>query len=94
VEFRLEDATATDFSGATVLTLYLLPASNARLRPALEKRLAAGARVVSHQYEIPRWRPVHAEAVLDDGGAEHHLFLYVIGRHTASGADEGASPRP
>jgi SAM-dependent methyltransferase len=94
VEFRLEDATTTDFSGATVLTLYLLPDSNALLRPIMERRLAAGARVISHEYEIRGWRALHAEAVLDDRGVKHNLFLYEIGRHTTPGADEGATPRP
>jgi SAM-dependent methyltransferase len=93
VEFRVEDATATDLSGATVLTLYLLPESNELLRPVMETHLAVGARVVSHEYEIPGWRPLHEEAVLDDDGAEHYLYLYVMGRHAAPGADSDTTPR-
>jgi SAM-dependent methyltransferase len=93
VEFRVEDATATDFSGATVLTLYLVPEANELLRPIMERRLAAGARVVSHNYEVPSWRPLHAEAVLEDGGAEHYLYLYVMGRHAEPGATDGATPQ-
>jgi SAM-dependent methyltransferase len=93
VEFRVEDATTTDFSRASVVTLYLLPESNELLRPIMERRLAAGARVVSHDYEIPGWRPLHEEAALEDGGAEHYLYLYVMGRHAAPGAADGATPR-
>jgi SAM-dependent methyltransferase len=93
VEFRVEDATATDFSEATVLTLYLLPASNGLLRPIMERRLAAGSRVVSHAYEVPGWVPLHEETVLDDGGAEHYLCLYVMGRLGAPGVDDGPTPR-
>lgn len=78
VELRVGDATTTDFSGATVLTLYLLPESNERLRPIMERLLAPGARVVSHQYEIPGWSPLREEILLEDGGAEHYLFLYVV----------------
>ena len=80
VEFRVEDATATDFSAATVLTLYLLPESNELLRPIMERRLAPGARVVSHNYEVPGWTPVSEDAVLDDSDTVHHLYSYVIGR--------------
>jgi hypothetical protein len=91
VEFRVEDATATDFSAATVLTLCLLPESNELLRPIMERRLAAGARVVSHEYEIPGWMPFHEETVLEDGGKEHSLYFCVIGQHTAPSADDGAA---
>jgi SAM-dependent methyltransferase len=93
VEFRVEEATTTDFSGATVLTLYLLPESNELLRPIMERRLAAGARVVSHEYEIPGWTPLHEETVLEDDGKKHYLFFYVMGRHTAPSTDDGATPR-
>ncbi|MCG6920240.1 MAG: methyltransferase domain-containing protein [Acidobacteria bacterium] len=93
VEFRVEDATATDFSRATVLTLYLLPESNELLRPIMERRLASGARVISHEYEIPGWTPLHEEAVLEDGGAEHYLYMYVMGRHEKTGPHDGATPR-
>ena len=86
LDFRVEDATATDFSRATVLTLYLLPESNELLRPIMERRLGAGVRVVSHDYEIPGWIPLHQETVLEAGGLEHHLYFYVMGRHAAPGA--------
>jgi hypothetical protein len=82
VEFRVGDATTTDFSGATVVTLYLLPESNELLRPLMERLLVPGARVVSHAYEIPGWRPVHEEAVPGDDGTEHYVFLYVVGRQS------------
>jgi SAM-dependent methyltransferase len=93
VEFRVEDATATDLSEATVVTLYLLPESNELLRPIMERRLAAGSRVVSHEYEIPGWKPLHEEAVQAEDGAEHYLYFYVMGRHAAPGADDRAKPR-
>lgn len=55
VEFRQEDATKTDLSPATVVTMYLLPESNELLRPQLERMLKPGTRVVSHAYQIPGW---------------------------------------
>lgn len=90
VEFRVEDATTTDFSEATVLTLYLLPDSNELLRPLMERRLASGARVISHDYEVPGWTPLHEEVVEDDG-VEHHLFFYVVGRHRVPDSQDRAS---
>lgn len=55
--------------------LYLLTSSNELLRPALEKSLKAGARVVSHDFEIREWNPtrvVQAEAY----GRVHSIFVY------------------
>jgi len=55
VEFRQEDATKSDLSPATVVTMYLLPESNELLRPILESMLEPGTRVVSHAYPIAGW---------------------------------------
>jgi len=78
VEFRVGDAMKLDFSPATVLTLYLLPESNALLRPLLESRLKPGSRVVSHNYPIPGWesRQIESATVKDLSQEEHSLFLY------------------
>ena len=49
---------AADFSEATVVTLYLLPSVNAKLRPQLWKQLKVGTRVVSHAFDMgPEWPP-------------------------------------
>lgn len=80
VEFRLEDATRADFSEATVVALYLLPESNERLRPMLEKQLKPGACVITHNYHIPGWsdREVQIESLKDELGKEHRVFLYKL----------------
>jgi len=57
VRFRREDLFRTDLSQATVVTLYLLPELNLRLRPRLLARLRPGARVVSHVYDMGDWKP-------------------------------------
>jgi len=77
-EFRVGDVMKLDFSPATVLTLYLLPESNALLRPLLESRLRPGSRVVSHNYPIPGWesRQIEAATVKDKSQEEHTIFLY------------------
>ena len=69
----------------TVLALYLLPDSNELLRPIMEKRLAPGARVVSHDYEVGGWIPVREESMRDAAGRNHDLYLYVLGRHGRAG---------
>ena len=51
-EFRVEDLFATDLSRATVITLYLLPEVNLRLKPALMLLLAAPEGVIAHGNEI------------------------------------------
>lgn len=85
VEFRVEDAMATDLSGATVVTLYLLPESNALLRPVLESRLAPGSRIVSHNYEMPGWTPAAGETMRDASDTLHFLYLYVLGEPSPAG---------
>ncbi len=57
VRFRNEDLFAADFSEATVVTLYLLPDLNVKLRPKLWKELKPGTRIVSHQFEMGDWKP-------------------------------------
>ncbi|MBW2523590.1 MAG: class I SAM-dependent methyltransferase [Deltaproteobacteria bacterium] len=79
VKFRAQDATKADFSTATVVTLYLLPESNALLRPLLDEQLRPGARVISHDYTIEGWRHrlTDSRTVAAEDGKDHILFLYV-----------------
>jgi 16S rRNA G966 N2-methylase RsmD len=78
VEFRMEDATKSDFSDATVVTLYLLPESNELLRPRLEKQLKPGAYVVSHNYSILGWEKKEIDVVKmkTEDGELHEIYLY------------------
>jgi len=57
VEFRNEDLFQADFSKATVVTLYLLPDLNVKLRPELFRQLKPGTRVVSHDFDMGEWKP-------------------------------------
>jgi hypothetical protein len=68
----------TDVHPATVVTLYLLPDVNQRLRPRLEKELRAGARVVSHNYSMDTWEAEQEETVTSADGQSHTVFLYVM----------------
>ena len=79
VEFRLEDVMKSDFSSATVVTLYLLPESNELLRPLLEKQLKPETYVVSHNYKIPGWeaKEIRSVSLEDEEGRKHNLFVYL-----------------
>jgi len=57
VEFRQEDLFKADFREATVVTLYLLPDLNVKLRPRLWEELKPGTRIVSHQFDMGTWKP-------------------------------------
>lgn len=71
------DLLQQDYSTADLITVYLLPVANEKLRPLLEKQLKRGARVVAHDFEVGGWRPDKTEVVEDDGeGRSHTLYLY------------------
>jgi len=78
VKFLLRDATKTDISEATIVTLYLLPESNELLRPKFERELKPGTFVVSHNYVVPGWeaKEVDLATVTDEQGTEHSVYLY------------------
>jgi cyclopropane fatty-acyl-phospholipid synthase-like methyltransferase len=68
------DVLNIDPQGADVVTLYLATKLNEQLRPKLEKTLKPGARVVSHDYPVPGWKP---SKVAETEGSQHHwIFLY------------------
>ena len=57
VSFRQEDLFKADFRNASVVTLYLLPELNEKLRPRLWAELKPGTRIVSHQFGMGDWEP-------------------------------------
>ncbi|MCL4800563.1 MAG: methyltransferase domain-containing protein [Burkholderiales bacterium] len=58
VTFKVGDLFEADIGEATVVTLYLLPEVNRRLKPKLLRELAPGTRVVSHDFTMGRdWPP-------------------------------------
>jgi len=66
-----------DISDADVVTLYLLTSVNEKLRPKLERELRPGTRVVSHDFEVPGWKPIVVEDLYEEWRS-HKLFLYKI----------------
>ena len=63
VEFRQGDLFEADISEATVVTLYLLPEVNLKLRPLLFEQLRPGTPVVSHGVDMAAWEPDETDAV-------------------------------
>jgi protein-L-isoaspartate O-methyltransferase len=71
------DILQQDYSSADLIAVYLLPNSNDKVQPLLERQLRKGARVVAHDFEFRGWTPVKVEDIEDDGeGRSHTLFLY------------------
>lgn len=60
---------------ADVVTLYLLTSANERLRPNLERDLRPGARVVSHDFSMPGWKPIRTEDLRETWGS-HTIYVY------------------
>ena len=66
-----------DYSSANLVTVYLLPTSNDKIRPLLEKQLKKGTRIVSHDFPFRDWTPEKEITIEDDGeGRSHTLYLY------------------
>ena len=77
VRFLVQDLFKADFSEASVVTLYLFPELNARLKSKLLAELAPGARVLSHQFLIGDWPPAREERVIV-GTMDHTIYLWVV----------------
>jgi SAM-dependent methyltransferase len=75
VSFKVADLFETDLSPASVVSLYLLPDVNVKLRPRLWSQLKPGSRVVSHAFDMgPEWPP---ERTVDVDGRT--IYLWTIG---------------
>lgn len=86
VTFEVEDLFKTDFSKATVVSMYLLPDVNMRLRPKI-LAMAPGTRIVSHAFDMGDW-------YADSHARVHNLDVYlwvvpedVAGQWAVSSAD-------
>lgn len=70
-QIRQGDIFASDFTQATVLTMYLLPTLNMRLRPQI-LALRPGTRVVAHAFDMEDWEP---DEVSDVDGRRAYLWI-------------------
>lgn len=76
VTFRLENLFETDLGPATVLTMYLLPSINLRLRPKI-LNLRPGTRVVSHDFTMGDWKPDLTET------SNWRIHMWIVPAHIA-----------
>jgi len=76
VKFLVQDAMTVDVSDATVVTLYLLSASNVKLRPILTRQLRRGSRIVSHSFAMGDWEPEVVDTFRDVNGTSRTLYLW------------------
>ncbi len=77
LSFRQQDLFEADLTPATVVTLYLSPDLNRRLRPKLLSELRPGARIVSHSFDMGDWVPSRTLQVSSNEGS-HTLYLWVV----------------
>ena len=57
VTFETRDLFGTDLGRASVITAYLLPSLNLRLRPQLFEQLKPGSRILTHDFDFGDWQP-------------------------------------
>jgi predicted RNA methylase len=77
VKFIKQDLFEANLGEATVVTLYLLPEVNLKLRPKLLKELRPGTRIVSHNYGLGDWDPITTER-LETAKGHHLIFFWVV----------------
>ena len=86
VTFRQANLFETDLSPASVVSLYLLPDVNLKLRPRLWSQLKPGSRVVSHAFDMgPEWPP---EQTVDADGRTLYLWT-ITAAHKEGGPKKG-----
>lgn len=73
VTFHRGDLFQMDFSEASVLTMYLLPEVNLKLRPKILDEMAPGSRVVSHAFTMGDWKPDGHEIV-----DSRNIYLWIV----------------
>jgi predicted O-methyltransferase YrrM len=84
VKFVQGDIFDAKISDATVVTMYLLPSVNMRLRPKLLSELRPGTRIVSHNYDMGDWKPEKTIRV-NAAGSDHTVYYWVVPRRAAGG---------
>lgn len=78
IEFVEGDLFEQDLSKASVVTLYLLPSLNLRLRPKLFKELRPGTRVVSNAFDMGDWKADRTMTIKTNSGMQSYAYLWII----------------
>ena len=77
IRFLTQDLFETATGEATVVTLFLWPSVNERLRPKLRQELRPGTRVVSYVHSMGDWRPQETLNV-ESARGPRKVFLWII----------------
>jgi len=77
ITIKKGDIFKQDLSGASVITLYLLPDLNVKLVPQL-KKLKPGSRIVSHAFDMRGYKPDKKITVKTKDDREHDVYLWTI----------------
>jgi precorrin-6B methylase 2 len=81
VRFEENDLFLADIHEATVVSLFLLPGVNLKLRPKLLQDLKPGTRIVSNTFDMGDWKP-DKEVIVGNSDEEaylsHRLFLWIV----------------
>lgn len=80
VKFVHADIFDVTLSDATVVYAYLILQVNSALKPKLESELKSGTKVVTNDFIIPGWHPVHIFRLVC-GLKDQLLYLYIKGMH-------------
>jgi SAM-dependent methyltransferase len=78
IEFVEGDLFEQDLSKATVVTLYLLPSLNERLRPKLFKELRPGTRIVSNAFDMGAWKADRTLTIKTFSGMQSYAYLWIL----------------
>ena len=78
VTFRQADLFKSDLRQASVVTLYLLPLLNQRLRPKLFQELRPGSRIASNAFDMGDWKPDSTIEVPGKVGGTYNVYYWVI----------------
>lgn len=94
VEFRQKDLFNADVRDATVVTLYLWPEINVKLRPKLLRQLDPGDRIVSHDFRMGDWEPDRTVDAGKDKTGRATLYLWTVPKEIPSRLLETADEQP
>ena len=84
-EIREQDIRTADLSPASVVTIYLCPGANLRLRAAIMRQLKPASRVASHDFPMGNWKADRVEQITDSAGFLRTIYLWRIGDRSLAG---------
>lgn len=88
VRFEENDLFEADIHEATIVTLFLLPNINLKLKPKLMRDLKPGTRIVSNTFDMGDWKAEKETTLEDDNGDDtylsHRFYLWTIPNKTAA----------